>query len=93
VTGILADAFPFTGALQFDAAAAMIKVERPADALRYSRRAVDLEPRNVNHLLVHAHALILTGRHDEGRSMLEQVLLLEPGNPTAREVLQELGAR
>jgi len=61
VTAILADGFPFTGALQFEAAAALIAIGRPADALRYSRRAVDLEPRNVNHLLVNAHALILTG--------------------------------
>ena len=93
VTAILADGFPFTGALQFEAAAALIAIGRPADALRYSRRAVDLEPRNVNHLLVNAHALILNGRLDDGRSMLEQVLLLEPGNPTAHEVLQQLGAR
>lgn len=92
VTAILADAFPFTGALQFDTAAALIAIGRPADALRYSRRAVHLDPRNVNHLLVHAHALILNGRLDEGRSMLEQVLWLEPGNTTAREVLQQLGS-
>ena len=92
VTMILADAFPFAGTLQFEAAAALIEIGRPADALRYSRRAVELEPRNVNHLLVNAHALILNGRRDEGRSMLEQVLVLEPGNPTAREVLQQLGS-
>ncbi len=91
VTAVLADAFPFTGALQFDAAAALIAIGRPADALRYSRRAIDLEPRNVNHLLVRSHALLLAGRVDEGRSVLEQVLLLEPANPTAHEVLQELG--
>jgi Flp pilus assembly protein TadD len=93
VTAILADGFPFTGSLQFEAAAALIEFRRPADALRYSRRAADLEPRNVNHLLVHAHALILNGRRAEGRVMLERVLELEPGNPTARNVLQQLGAR
>jgi lysophospholipase L1-like esterase len=90
-TAILADAFPFTGPLQFDTAAALIAVERPADALRYSRRAAELEPRNVNHLLVHAHALILNGRQGEARPVLERVLELEPGNPTAREVLPQLG--
>jgi tetratricopeptide (TPR) repeat protein len=93
VTAILADAFPFTTSLQFETAAALIELGRPADALRYSRRAADLEPRNVNHLLVHAHALILNGRRAEGRVMLERVLELEPGNPTARNVLQQLGAR
>jgi len=90
-TAILADAFPFTGPLQFDTAAALIALDRPADALRYARRAAELEPRNVNHLLVHAHALILNGRQDEARPVLERVLELEPGNPTAREVLPQLG--
>jgi tetratricopeptide (TPR) repeat protein len=92
VTAILADAFPFTGTLQFETAAALVAIGRPADALRYSRRAVALEPRNVNHLLVHAHALILNERLDEGRSTLELVLRLEPGNTTAREVLLQLGS-
>ena len=91
VTAILADAFPFTGTFQFDTAAALISLGRPQDALRYSQRAVDLEPRNVNHLLVRAHALLLNGRLDEGRRTLRQVLELEPGNPTARDVLQQLG--
>jgi tetratricopeptide (TPR) repeat protein len=92
VTAILADAFPFSGPLQFDTAAALIALERPADALRYARRAAELEPRNVNHLLVLAHALILNGRPGEARPLLERVLELEPGNPTAREVLPQLGA-
>ncbi len=92
VTAILADAFPFSGPLQFDTAAALIALERPADALRYARRSAELEPRNVNHLLVLAHALILNGRPGEARSLLERVLELEPGNPTAREVLPQLGA-
>jgi Flp pilus assembly protein TadD len=69
----------------------LIPAGRPADALRYARRAADLEPRNVNHLLVLAHALILNGRPGEARPVLEKVLELEPGNPTAREVLPQLG--
>lgn len=93
VTAILADAFPFTGPLQFDTAAALIAIGRPADALRYSRRAVDLEPRNVNHLLVHAHGLLLTGRTDEGRATLQAVLALEPGNATARAALDQVENR
>jgi lysophospholipase L1-like esterase len=89
-TLILADAFPFTGPYQFDAAAALIALDRPADSLRYSRRAAELEPRNVNHLLVHAHGLLLTGRTDEGRAALTKVLELEPRNPTARQVLEQI---
>jgi len=92
VTAILADAFPFTGALQFETAAALIEQGRPREALRYSRRAVELQQRDVNSWLVHAHGLLLTGRGPDGRAALEQALALEPGNPTARRVLDELGA-
>ena len=93
VTVILADAFPFAGPLQFEAAAALIERGRAREALRYARRAVELEPRNVNHLLVHAHALLLTGRQDEGRAALQRVLELEPGNATARQALDDLAKR
>ena len=60
--------------------------------MRYSRRGTQLEPRNVNHWLVHAHGLLLSGREREGRAALEKVLELEPANPTARQVLEELGS-
>jgi lysophospholipase L1-like esterase len=92
VTAILADAFPFTGSLQFETAAALIELGRPRDAVRYSRRGTELEPRNVNQWLVHAHGLLLSERERDGRAALEQALALEPGNPTARRVLDELGA-
>jgi tetratricopeptide (TPR) repeat protein len=91
-TGILADAFPFAGELQFETAAALMKAGRPADALRYARRAVSLDPGNVNNLLVQAHAQASTGRRDDARRSLEQVLTLEPGNATAAKVLGELAA-
>ena len=91
VTRVLADAFPFDGPLQFDTAAALIQLGRPREAVRYSQRAIGLEPRNVNHWLVHAHGLLLAGRRDQGRQALQTVLELEPANPTARQVLQELG--
>jgi Flp pilus assembly protein TadD len=90
VTAILGDAFPFVGQLQFETAAALIDVGQPAAALRYARRAAELEPRNVNALLVHAHALLLLGRTAPARTLLEQVLSLEPGNATARDAMQEL---
>jgi tetratricopeptide (TPR) repeat protein len=89
-TTILADAFPFTPGIQFESAAALIDAGRPADALRYARRAIELEPRNVNNLLVSAHALLLSGRRDEGRAALDRVLQLDPRNPTAVKVLGEL---
>jgi tetratricopeptide (TPR) repeat protein len=90
VSGILAEAFPFSGTLQFETAVALMELRRPREALRYARRAVELEPRNVNHRLVQAHALLLTGREAEGRKALETVLGLEPANATARQVLAEL---
>jgi len=93
VTAILADAFPFTGSLQFETAAALIELGRPRDAVRYSRRGTELEPRNVNQWLVHAHGLLLSGRERDGRAALEHALEIEPANPTARKVLNELGAK
>ena len=92
VTVILADALPFVGQVQFETAAALIELGHPADALRYSRRAVESDPRHVNSLLVHAHALLLTGHRTDGRKTLERVLELEPTNVTARNVLNQLGA-
>ena len=50
---------------------------------------IELEPRDVDSWLVHAHGLLLTGREPEGRAALKQVLGLEPGNATARAVLAE----
>lgn len=91
VTAILADAFPFTGSLQFETAAVLIELGRPRDAVRYSRRGTELEPRNVNQWLVHAHGLLLSGRERDGRAALERALEIEPENPTARKVLDELG--
>ena len=90
VTAILGDAFPFAGQLQFETAAALIDVGEPAAALRYAHRATEIEPRNVNALLVHAHTLLLLDRPAAGRTLLEQVLLLEPGNATARDAMKEL---
>jgi len=92
VTAILADAFPFTGSLQFETAAALIELGRPRDAVRYSRRGTELEPRNVNQWLAHAHGLLLSERERDGRAALEHALEIEPANPTARKVLDELGA-
>ena len=93
VTGLLADAFPFSGPLQFATAAALIELGRPREAVRYSRRAVALEPGNVNHWLAHAHGLLLSGREAEGRAALEKVLGLDPSNATARQVLGQLAEK
>jgi len=61
--------------------------------VRYSSRAVTLEPGNVNHRLAHAHGLLLTGREAEGRATLEKVLELDPSNATARQVLGQLAEK
>jgi Flp pilus assembly protein TadD len=90
VTSILADAFPFGALLQFETAAALIELGRLREAVRYSSRAVEIEPRVVNHWLVHAHGLLLSGRTDEGRAALQRALELEPTNPTALQVLAEI---
>lgn len=90
VTTVLADAFPAAHALQFDAAAALIRQQRLLDALRYARRATALGPQVVNSWLVLGHALALLGRRAEAVEALEQALALEPGNATARAALDRL---
>ena len=55
-------------------------------------RAVALDGAMVDPKLVQAHALVLLGRRDEARRALERVLVLEPGNATARSVLRQLDA-
>ena len=92
ITLILADAFPFVPALQFDAARALIAVSRAPDATRYGRRAVELAPQDLNHLLVHAHAAALSGLRDEAEQSLQRVLELDPANETARRALRQLNA-
>ena len=90
-SAILADAFPFVPGIQYETAAALIAAQRPADALRYASRAVALDDAAVDPLLVKAHALALLGRRDEARRTLQRVLVIEPGNATARSVLEQLG--
>ncbi len=90
---VLADAFPFAAGIQFEAAAALVEVARPADAWRYAARAIELDPRNVDHLMVGAHARLLTHHDQEGEALLRRVLELEPGNPTALRVLEEMKTR
>jgi tetratricopeptide (TPR) repeat protein len=93
ITLILADAFPFVPALQFDAARALIAVGRAPDAVRYGRRAIELAPQDLNHLLVHAHAAALSGLRNEAEQSLQRVLELDPANETARRALQQLELR
>ena len=91
LTTILADAFPFSGSLQFESAAALIAERRPHDALRYGRRGLAIDPQSVNLLLVTAHALLLLDRREAARPLLEHVLELAPGNATAADALRETG--
>lgn len=90
ITQILADAFPFVPTLQFDAGTSLIELGRPRDALRYTRRAVELEANTVNYLLAHGHALALTRRREEARATLERVLMLDPHNATAQLALEQI---
>jgi len=91
ISQILADAFPFVPTLQFDAGTSLIELERPRDALRYTRRAVELAGNTANFLLAHGHALALTRRREEARATLERVLTLDPHNATAQLALEQLG--
>jgi hypothetical protein len=73
ISAILADAFPFEAGIQFETAAVMIAVSRPADALAMPGARWSSSP-ECQQPAASAHALILGGRRDEGRATLERVL-------------------
>lgn len=56
------------------AAMSHIMLGRPQDGLRFSEAARKISARDSETQVIHGHALIVTGRHDEGRALLEQTL-------------------
>jgi tetratricopeptide (TPR) repeat protein len=87
---ILADAFPFMPALQRDAAAALLPVDRAREALNYAYRAATREPNNVGSLLVLAESFARMGRVREAGEVLDRALTLEPDNTRAAEAKRKL---
>ena len=62
----------------------------PAEAVTYLRRAVEINPYNVDRRIALASALHEAGRNDEALQQLDRVLQLQPHNPEARDLRQKM---
>lgn len=89
---LMAEALPYNESLNFEAGKALIHYQRPQEALRYLRRAIDISPKNTNNQLALAHALLILKRYDTGRRWLNSVLAIDPNNQTAKQVSAQLKA-
>jgi tetratricopeptide (TPR) repeat protein len=64
----------------------------PAEAVTYLRRAVEINPYNVDRRIALASALREAGRNDEALQQLDRILQLQPHNPEALDLRQKLQA-
>ena len=62
----------------------------PAEAVTYLRRAVEINPTNVERRIALAAALRELGQNDEALQQLNRVLQLQPHNPEARDLRQKM---
>ncbi len=65
---------------------------RPAEAATYLRRAMEINPYNVDRRIALASALHEMGQNDEAVQQLGRALQLQPHNPEARDLLQKIQA-
>ncbi|MCY7375228.1 MAG: tetratricopeptide repeat protein [Pyrinomonadaceae bacterium] len=59
------------------------RVENPAKALDYCRRASEIEPTNVNHAVGFGAALVQTKQYDNAAAIFKRILQIAPDNYTA----------
>jgi tetratricopeptide (TPR) repeat protein len=60
----------------------LLRIDAPAKALDYCRRASEAEPSNVRHAIGYAAALVQTKRYDEAVALLKKLLTHAPDNST-----------
>jgi len=65
---------------------------RPAEAVTYLRRAVEINPYNVDRRIALASALHEMGQNDEAVQQLGRALQLQPHSPEARDLLRKIQA-
>lgn len=87
---ILADAFPFLAESQYDAGGALLTTGRAAEAVRYLERTVSLRPDDRNALLALGAAHANAGQTNKARVALEKLLVIDPENTQARQILGRL---
>lgn len=86
----LATAFPFRVDARHVAGALLLRHEDPERALPFLDAAARAEPRNTRYLMSLAQAWYMAGGTAESLQVLERVLAIEPGHPTAAGFVEQL---
>jgi tetratricopeptide (TPR) repeat protein len=86
----LATAFPFRADARFMAGALLLRHADADRALPFLAAAARSEPRNTRYLMSLAQGWYMSGRPAESIQVLERVLELEPGHPTAAGFIEQL---
>lgn len=89
---LLADAMPFDAAYNFRAGLALIQGKQFSQAPRYLKRAIEIEDKNINYQLALSHAYLEQGKFKQALPWLASVLVLDPSNETANDVLPKIKA-
>ncbi len=89
---LLADAMPFDAAHNYRAGTALIQHKQSVQALRYLKRAIDIESNNINYQLALSHAYLEQKQLKKALPWLESVLLIDPDNVTVNDVLPKVKA-
>lgn len=87
---ILADAFPFSAADQFDAANALLTAGRSLQAVRYLYQAAATRPDHLPTWLALGDAGVRSGLTQHARRAYERALEIAPGHPRATAALAGL---
>ncbi len=84
----LAMAFPFESGPQSASGRLLLAIGQPERGLAYLRRAAQMDPEDVDTWLALSEAYHATGRRQEAREALKQLLRLDPGNAEASRRLE-----
>jgi len=89
---LLADAMPFDAKHNYRAGVALIQAKQFSQAPRYLKRAIAANENNVNYQLALSHAYLEQRKLSKALPWLESVLVLEPNNVTANDILPKVKA-
>ncbi|MDG1750639.1 MAG: SGNH/GDSL hydrolase family protein [Thalassotalea sp.] len=89
---LLADAMPYSHEHNHRAGIVLLENREPQQALRYLIRAVNNNAKDTNSQLALSHTYLKLERFQQAIHLLESVLLLDPKNTTANDVLPKIRA-
>jgi len=88
----VATAFPFRPDAQVVAGSLLLRAGAPGRALPFLHAAARMQPRDTATLMSLAQAYYMDGRIPESLQVLERVLAIDPGHPTAPGFVEKLEA-